>query len=69
MTQLGGTVGRHARSAGNNIYTVLVIIAFVAVVIGIVAVWVRSTQLYPKVGNPFDVTPPAAVTASPTVYV
>ncbi len=51
MSQMGGPGYRPA--AKSNIYTVLVIIAFLALVGGIISVWLRGKELY-GTSNPFD---------------
>jgi hypothetical protein len=51
MSQMGGPGYRP--SAKSNIYTVLVVIAFLALVGGIVSVWLRGKELYGS-SNPFD---------------
>ena len=53
MTQLGTTPPPGPRGkAPNNIYTVLALIALVALVVGIIFVWVRSYQLF-DTAHPF----------------
>jgi hypothetical protein len=42
-------------AASSNIYTVLVAIALLALIGGIVAVWLRGKELYGS-SNPFDMT-------------
>lgn len=51
MSQMGGPGYRPA--ARSNIYTVLVAIAFLALVGGIISVWLRGKELYGS-SNPFD---------------
>ena len=53
MTQLGTTPSGPRRKASNNIYTVLALIALVALIVGIIFVWVRSFQLF-GAGHPFE---------------
>jgi hypothetical protein len=48
------SMARAQPRARNNIYTVLVVVAFVALCVGIAAVVVRSQQLF-DTGNPFKV--------------
>ncbi len=51
MSQMGGPGYRP--TAKSNIYTVLVAIAFLALVGGIISVWLRGKELY-GTSNPFD---------------
>ncbi|MEX2671187.1 MAG: hypothetical protein WD294_03640 [Phycisphaeraceae bacterium] len=48
---MGGSRG----SAGHNIYTVLLAVAFVALLLGVGIVWWRFAELF-DTANPFDVS-------------
>ncbi len=68
MTQLGTTPPSGPRGkASNNIYTVLALIAMVALVFGISVIWCRSYQLF-GTAHPFKkVNSPRVGLATPMV--
>lgn len=52
MSQLGGTSIGQNKPASSNIYTVMALIAVIALVTGIGYVWYRSSQLFDT--SPFE---------------
>lgn len=54
MSQLGTNIPRPAGSPSSNVYTVLAVVAALALLAAVVFVWVRSTELTGN-SNPFFV--------------